>query len=133
MDLSSIFFYVEFYDFWHPVAFIDETLDSRFLLYKNNPSALIAYLLNEVLTKATQDVYAQYGKQLYALWSIQDIGGDCIYPAKAGGPCGANYEFGSWSPAAMNEFLRQVSGVYPFNTFEGHALFQFSFMPNSWM
>jgi hypothetical protein len=127
------FFYVEFYDLWTTATgALDGTASSPFMTHKNDPQAIID-LLFTVTTAYQRDQYAKYGKQIYAMWSQQDKGAACAFPDTASGPCGANYEFGSWSPAAMNQFLTKVSGVYPFNQIKGHAFFQFSYTPLSWM
>jgi hypothetical protein len=126
------FFYAEWYDLYNASGALDNVASSPFLTYKNNPSAMASYIMSQTVTSSIIKTYTAYAKKIYVMWSNQDLGTNCLYPLK-GTACGANHEFGTWSPAALNQFLRLMAGNAPFNQVAGQGFFQFSFTNPSWM
>ncbi|KAF4660489.1 hypothetical protein FOL47_007153 [Perkinsus chesapeaki] len=47
-------FYLEMYDFFRPTPYIDQTSDSRFLVYENDYSKMVDYIVNEAVDKKVQ-------------------------------------------------------------------------------
>ena len=124
-------FYLQFYDFYYPVPYVDSSPKSPFILYANNPQALADYVLQRVVSAKMSTVYSTYRNQIYAMWSIQNLNANCLYPLH--GVCGANWEFGGWTPSAFNEFIRIIkSRSELFGGFKAHGIFQFSFVPLNW-
>ena len=125
-------FYVQFYDFYYPTIGIDKTPSSPFLTYQNQPTQIAQYILNPLVMKSNLvQVYNQFQGKIYAMWSIQDLTGNCRYPLDTG-LCGLNFEFGSWSPVAFNAFYQQIIQSDLFKNMN-HGIFQFSFVPFSWL
>lgn len=123
-------FYLQFYDFY-----VRESATVQLVMNTDvGHDDAQAYIqrLNDV-------VWAQYlpyyeSPKVRFMWSMQhSTSNACIYPD---GPssCGIKEDFGAWS---LNGFLSFVQGVRDmFPTKFGnkpHGVFQFSFVPNSWM
>ena len=125
-------FYVQFYDFYYPTVGIDKTGSSPFLTYRNQPAQIVEYIMNPLVMKTNLvQVYSQLQNKIFAMWSIQDLTGNCRYPLDTG-LCGLNYEFGSWSPVAFNGFYQQIIQTLLFKNMN-HGIFEFSFVPFSWL
>lgn len=126
-------FYLQAYDFYAPTAGIDQSSNSRFLTMQNQGASLAQYIDGQAIAQKQWDAYAKDPSRVTLMWSTQEISGTgCLYPLP-NGSCGANHEFGSWSPRAFNDFLHNLTQKNPTAAAVGHAVFQFAFMPKSWM
>jgi hypothetical protein len=76
--------------------------------------------------------YSRYPNVIF-MWSIQHKESDqCLYPL-SDRTCGERVDFGSWDPSEFQSFIRVASRRHPVFAERQHALFQFSFLPHSWM
>ena len=132
-------FYLEFYDFYWPYSGIDMTMNSPWITNMNNSTAILNYMINEGLgglSGSIINMYKRIPSQIYAMWSIQNRNNNCLYPLTSGSivdMCGINYEFGAWSPSAFNDFVRLAYENHVFSMFNGQGIFQFNFLPPSWV
>ena len=124
--------YIQLYDFYSPVAYVDSTANSPFLLNLNNPSEMVNYVLNAAVASSLLDVYSANTGSVMAMWSTQNLAGNCIYP-ESNGFCGINNEFGSWSAAEFSNFISQLQAKSSVFAQLKHGIFQFSYTPTSWL
>ena len=76
--------------------------------------------------------YSRYPNIIF-MWSIQHKESDqCLYPLNDG-TCGERVDFGSWNPMEFHNFIQAASRRHSVFGERQHALFQFSFLPLSWM
>lgn len=122
-------YYLQFYDFYYS-PLVDRTSDSPFLIYKNKPAALADFVLKTALEGLAENK-GKYGPKVHVMWSNQSLQGDCVYPM-SDGTCGMNWEFGGWTAAAFNEYLRQFRLKSPNLGSMPQGIFQFSFVENNW-
>ena len=122
--------YLEMYDFYTPVVSADKLSTSPFLLNKDNPSAMVDFILNQVLTTELSG-YDTHANEIFAMWSNQDLGSACIAPDN--GRCGLNNEFGSWSGSSFNQFITLLKQRSPVMAKLRHGVFQFSYTPTAWL
>lgn len=115
------------YDFFRPTAYISQTANSRFLLYKNKASKMVNYVVNEAVDKVVQAAYADHRSRAHLMWSLQHQDDGCVYPLNSG-KCGYNNEFGSWNPAPFNEFLRLIKSKLPHKS---QGVYHYDFLPYS--
>ncbi|EER20269.1 hypothetical protein Pmar_PMAR005521 [Perkinsus marinus ATCC 50983] len=119
--------YLEMYDFFRPTAYISQTANSRFLLYKNKASKMVNYVVNEAVDKVVQAAYADHRSRAHLMWSLQHQDDGCVYPLNSG-KCGYNNEFGSWNPAPFNEFLHLIKSRLPHKS---QGVYHYDFLPYS--
>jgi hypothetical protein len=123
-------FYLQFYDFYKTVSgstmnFVAQNpTTSPWLIYQNSPTLMKDYVIHTALTADHLRVYNSFGSQIYAMYSIQDLSSNCIYPLN--GTCGINYELGSWQKNQIGAFIQQMADAL--GNMKGHGLFQFSFV-----
>jgi hypothetical protein len=125
-------FYLEFYDYYYsPFANASPT-ESPFIKYLNDPIGLAEFTVNTVLEGLSEDT-SKYGDKVCVMWSLQTLSDTCLYPL-TDGTCGINYEFGAgWSARMFNEYLSEFRKASPNLGSKPQGVFQFSFMPQSWM
>ncbi|KAF4657048.1 hypothetical protein FOL46_007584 [Perkinsus olseni] len=123
-------FYMEVYDIVTPFGGVDSSDQSRFLLYKDDPEAMVNYIVNEVLDSNTKAAYSQYSDGAHLMWSIQSMGLPCQYPLNDGN-CGANHEFGEWSSQAFNQFLQLI--LPALGTGQQQGVYQIDYLPYQMM
>lgn len=122
-------FYLEFYDYYYS-PLVDQTSNSPFLLYQNDPATLAQFTIDTVLQGLSEDP-AKYGPKVNVMWSVQAIDGDCIYHL-TDGTCGINHEFGVWNAASFNEYLAEFRKRSANLGSKPNGIFQYSFVPRSW-
>ena len=70
--------------------------------------------------------------RMHFMWSVQARSKpDCIFPLN--GTCGSKDDFGWFSAGEFNTFLGLVEDRYPELQGRSHGIFQFSFVPPSWL
>jgi len=122
-------FYLEFYDYYY-VDMVNQSSKSPFILYRNDPETLVPFTLETVLD-GFSEITAKYGPKVNVMWSVQEIKGTCGYPL-TDGTCGINYEFGSWSASAFNQYLSTFRVQSPNLGSKPNGIFQYNFIPKSW-
>ncbi|EER17780.1 conserved hypothetical protein [Perkinsus marinus ATCC 50983] len=123
-------FYMEVYDIVTPFGGVDNTDQSRFLLYKDDPEAMVNYIVNEVLDANTKAAFSEYSERAHLMWSIQSMGLPCQYPLNNGN-CGDNHEFGEWSSQAFNQFLQLI--LPALGTGQQQGVYQIDYLPYQMM
>jgi hypothetical protein len=119
-------FYLEMYDFYvvdAPKLTLVQTVAS------DSAASFLDKLDQEVLYPFV-DKYSD--PRLHFMWSVQAKSrSDCLYPLGSG--CGSSDDFGILSAVDFNLFLRIVQVKYPVLAGRSHGIFQFSFIPTSWL
>jgi hypothetical protein len=70
--------------------------------------------------------------RMHFMWSVQSMSkDDCIYPLES--KCGLGDDFGWFSAPEFNNFLGLVQERYPVLAGRSHGIFQFNYMPPSWL
>jgi hypothetical protein len=120
-------FYLEMYDFYVNDA-------PKLTLVQTGPTETDPQTFLDVLSR---DVLGPHlGKytdsKLHFMWSIQAKSKtDCLYPLS--GKCGSSDDFGWFSAPNFNRFLQLLASKYPVFAGRDHGIFQFSFLPASWL
>jgi hypothetical protein len=123
-------FFFELYDFWvrgiYPAKLVQNSD-----VAKDDVSGFITKLNGNVWNQYLR--YYEHPKARF-MWSVQNIASnDCLYPD---GPkrCGIKQDFGAWSINGFLSFVSTIRSMYPtkFGN-KQHGIFQFSFVPNSWI
>lgn len=66
------------------------------------------------------------------MWSVQAKSQQsCLYPLGSG--CGSSDDFGLFTAPAFNQFMQLIIAQYPVFAGRSHGIFQFSFVPVSWL
>lgn len=136
-------FYLQAYDFYVPTSETNRTSESIFLKSHNDADALVNYVNGQAITSGLWDFYAENSSDITLMWSLQSMDiqteektlQSCLFPLKGsrGSTCGANNEFGSWSPFAFNQFLQKLNKVQPTSTVIDSAIYSFTFLPRGWL
>jgi len=139
-DLKRISYYgpimdyihLQAYDLYYPYVGADETNDSIFTKYQDNPSALINVLVTNVFTSAIIAAYRPYLQKIHMMWSTQTLQSTrCFYPMN-NGRCGLNNEF-KWSPGAFNQFIQLLINKNPTMAAVQHGIYTFNFLMSDWL
>ncbi len=119
-------FYLEMYDFYVVSA-------PKLTLVQTSPSdSPNGFLAN--LDKQTLAGFAsKYSDPRFQfMWSVQaKSSSNCIYPLGSG--CGTSDDFGHFSAQDFGTFLDLAQARYPLMAGRSHGIFQFSFVPPSWL
>ena len=121
-------FFVELYDFYVNNA------PSLTLVQVDSSNATPSAFVSELVNKVLGPYVSKYTDSRFKfMWSVQAKSRlDCLYPLGAG--CGSKDDFGLFSGPAFNQFLQLIRDQYPvFNGSRSHGIFQFSFIPVSWL
>jgi len=128
-------FFLQAYDFYTrnvaQLARSQDPLVNTFLNERDSGSSFAQFVLNSVMTPKTISTYEALGNKILLMWSVQAFSNhDCLVPL-SDGSCGLNDEFGTWSRDGFFDFLRSIRQLIP--SVSDHGLFQFNFIPNSWL
>lgn len=123
-------FFFQLYDFYVRGIYPPELVQNSDVA-KDDVNGLISRLNSLVWYQHLP--YYEHPKARF-MWSIQNnASNDCLYPD---GPtrCGIKQDFGVWSINGFLSFVSTLKSLYPtkFGN-KPHGIFQFSFVPNSWV
>ena len=123
-------FYLEMYDFYVNNAPQLTLVQADAPGSENQPVQFLSVLTKDVLGPY---VSKYSNPKAHFMWSIQDkSASDCLYPLGVG--CGSSNDFGAgWTAPAFSRFLTELEAKYPVFAGRSHGLFQFSFVPTSWV
>jgi hypothetical protein len=123
-------FYFELYDFYvrgiYPAQLVENSA-----VRKDDVAAFVSLLNSSVWYQ--QLPYFEHPKARF-MWSVQNSNSSaCLYRS---GPtsCGIKQDFGAWSVNGFISFVNTIKTMFPtkFGN-KDHGIFQFSFVPNSWI
>ena len=122
-------FYLEMYDFYvegsKPAIHVHAHGDSL-----NNPEEFIDVLDDQVWGRFVERY--QNHDNITFMWSVQHLKSrECNYPTDTN--CGDKVDFGSWRISKFREFMEILAVRHPVFAQRNHAIFQFSFVPKTWM
>jgi hypothetical protein len=124
--------YMQMYDFYDKSGALGRTSRSPFILYKNDPDALVKYLLGTLFSASMQSLYKANSAKISAMWSWQSPSAStCITPNAAG--CGGNSEFGIWNAPAFNIFIKKLIAASSTFAAVKHGMYHFGILPKAWL
>jgi hypothetical protein len=123
--------YMQMYDFYDKTGALDRTSRSPFIVYKNDPDALVKYFLGTLFSGSMISLYQTYAAKISAMWSWQSPNWTCIFPNGLG--CGGNSEFGIWNAPAFNLFIRKLMAASPAFAAVKHGMYHFGLEPKTWV
>ncbi len=105
----------------------------RLTLVQMNANESPSDYLSKVDSETLSSIVPKYtDSRLEFMWSVQARSRtDCLYPL--GSRCGSSDDFGMASAQAFADFLDMVQSRYPQLAGKSHGIFQFSFVPTSWL
>ena len=119
--------YMELYDFYvnNAPRLTLVQVDSS----NDTPSAFVETLVKNVL----EPYVSKYtDSKMKFMWSVQAKSQQsCLYPLGSG--CGSSDDFGLFTAPAFNQFIQLITAQYPVLSGRSHGIFQFSFVPVSWL
>lgn len=124
-------FYMQMYDLYDSKGAFGATARSPFLIYRNDPQALVNYFMGTLFSANMMSAYKANVAKISAMWSWQTPANTCLFPK--GTSCGLNYEFGKWSAPAFNLFLKKLMYASPVFAAIKHGVFFFGLEPLSWL
>lgn len=121
-------YYMEMYDWYHV---LHEGKNAP--LIQTSPRDTPETFLAKLHKHALHPFVARYGDpRFHFMWSVQAKSKiDCIFPLN--GSCGSKDDFGWFTAAQFNQFLGLIQEKYPTLARRSHGLFQFNFVPPSWL
>lgn len=124
--LATDEFYLEMYDFYVVSA---PTLTLVQTTRADTPSGY----LSSLDTKTLNYFESKYGDPRFQfMWSVQaKSSAACLYPLSFG--CGSSDDFGLFSAQDFGTFLDLAQSKYPLMAGRNHGIFQFSFVPKTWL
>ena len=120
--------YLQMYDFYYDNV-VPVTLVQNSDVPMNDANAFIDILNSKVWSR----FLSWYtNPRVKFMWSMQNISsGECLYTDDQ--PCGIKNDFGYWSLNGFLNFLVTLEKRVPQFATNQHGVFQFSFLPNSWL
>ena len=119
-------FYLEMYDFYKVDATDIELVETE---PGEGPETFLTRLKRLSLVPSIARTYRD--PRLHFMWSVQSRTNNCIYPLE--GVCGQKNDFGIFSAPEFNTFLGMVQEQIPILSERSHGIFQFCFVPPSWL
>lgn len=121
-------FYMEMYDFYdvHHEGLPAKRVETS---HKDKPHSFLEVLHRKSLHPF---VRSYDDPRMHFMWSVQARSKrDCIYPLE--GTCGLSDDFGWFSAGDFNTFMGLVQERYPVFSGRSHGIFQFNYVPPSWL
>jgi hypothetical protein len=121
-------FYMEMYDFYD-VRYDEKPPRLVELHHRDRPHTA----MDKLHTKSLFPFIESYrDPRMHFMWSVQAKSKlDCIFPLE--GTCGSKDDFGWFTATDFNSFLGLVQEQYPELRGRSHGIFQFNFVPPSWL
>ena len=127
------YLYLQAYDLYYPYVGADETADSPFIAYQDDPQYLAKILHQKVFTPSILNAYQSKLNKIHIMWSTQSlIVKDCLYKINDGS-CGINNEFGSWRPDSFNSFIQEMIGTSDVMSAVQHGVYTLNFVTPNWL
>ena len=105
----------------------------RLTLVQMNVNESPSDYLSKIDSETLSSIVPKYtDPRLEFMWSVQaQSKTDCLYPL--GSRCGSSDDFGMTSAQTFADFLDMVQSRYPQLAGKSQGIFQFSFVPTSWL